>query len=200
MISEVPGYMKRTEIGGWDDPEFTRIGVMYDTDLMPFERTLAPGEEFTTAGASLLPFRNGDGFNDPHWRLPSYSAQVLERRVDSAGPPWIYNTWEPFERRINRDTTLELVEAAGAMGMDIFTIDDGWQQEYGENTVNLAAFPGGLEPILARWTNAACGWACGFRWRRSAHRRRCIGSILSGPRWARTASPRSPAQRPVRKR
>jgi alpha-galactosidase len=35
------------------------------------------------------------------------------------------------------------------MGMDIFTIDDGWQLDYGENTVNTAAFPGGLEPILA---------------------------------------------------
>ncbi len=34
------------------------------------------------------------------------------------------------------------------MGMDIFTIDDGWQQEYGENAVNLKAFPGGLQPIL----------------------------------------------------
>ena len=69
------------------------------------------------------------------------------RRVDAQGPPWIYNTWEPFERGINRDTVLELIDAAGAMGMDIFTIDDGWQQEYGENTVNLAAFPGGLQPI-----------------------------------------------------
>lgn len=149
VVSEVPGYMKRTEIGGWDDPEQTPIGVMYDTDLMPFERMLAPGEEFTTASASLVLYRRGDGFNDPQWRLPAYSSQVLERRVDSAGPPWIYNTWEPFQRRINRDTALELVDAASAMGMDVFTIDDGWQQEYGENAVNLAAFPGGLDPILA---------------------------------------------------
>ncbi len=149
VMNEVPGYMKRTEIGGWDDPEHARIGVMYDTDLMPFERSLAPGEAFTTANASLIPYRRGDGFNDPQWRLPSYTAQVLERRVDDAGPPWIYNTWEPFQRRINHDTTMELIEAAGAMGMDIFTIDDGWQQEYGENAVNLAAFPGGLEPVLS---------------------------------------------------
>ena len=148
VISEVPGYMKRTEIGGWDSAEGVRIGVMYDTDLMPFERTLAPGEEFTTAAASLVAFRNGDGFNDPHWALPSYTAKILERRVDFQGPPWIYNTWEPFERGINHDIALELIDAAGAMGMDIFTIDDGWQQEYGENTVNLTAFPGGLQSIM----------------------------------------------------
>jgi alpha-galactosidase len=74
---------------------------------------------------------------------------VLERRVDRAGPPWIYNTWEPFERRIDHDTTMELIKAASAMGMDVFTIDDAWQLEYGENAVNTTAFPGGLEPILA---------------------------------------------------
>jgi alpha-galactosidase len=44
---------------------------------------------------------------------------------------------------------MDLIDAARAMGMDIFTIDDGWQAEYGENAVNLSAFPGGLEPILA---------------------------------------------------
>jgi alpha-galactosidase len=149
IINEVPGYMKRTEVAGWDYPESTPIRVMYDTDLMPFERTVAAGEEFTTACASLVPFRRGDGFRDPQWRLPSYAAQVLERRVDREGPPWIYNTWEPFERGIDKNTTLQLIEAASAMGMDIFTIDDGWQLEYGENTVNTTAFPGGLDPILA---------------------------------------------------
>lgn len=147
IVSEVPGWMKRTEIGGWDDPKWQRIGVLYDTDLMPFERSLAAGEEFSTAAVSLVAFRNGDGFNDPHWRLPAYAAQVLERKIDAQGPPWIYNTWEPFTRNIHHDIVLELIDAAGEMGMDIFTIDDGWQSEYGENAVNLPAFPGGLKPI-----------------------------------------------------
>ncbi len=149
ILSEVPGYMKRTEIGGWDDPERVRIGVLYDTDLMPFERTLTGGQEFKTAAVSLVTFRNGDNYHDPRWVLPSYTSKVLMRRVNEQGPPWIYNTWEPFERGINQAIALELIDAAGAMGMDIFTIDDGWQQEYGDNAVNLAAFPGGLEPILS---------------------------------------------------
>jgi alpha-galactosidase len=148
IVSEVPGYMKRTEIAGWNAPDGVRVSVKYDTDLMPFERRIGGGEEFATANASLIPFRDGDGFNDPQWSLPGYAAQVLERRVDAQGPPWIYNTWEPFERGINQAIALELIDAAGAMGMDIFTIDDGWQQEYGENAVNLTSFPGGLEPIL----------------------------------------------------
>ncbi len=148
ILSEVPGYMKRTEIVGWDDPDRVKISVMYDTDLMPFERSLAAGEQFVTAGVSLLTFRNGDGFHDPKWVLPSYTAKTLVRRVDAQGPPWLYNTWEPFQRKINHDIALQLIEAAGSMGMDIFTIDDGWQLEYGENAVNLTSFPGGLKPIL----------------------------------------------------
>jgi len=149
VLNEVPGYMKRTEIFGWDEPDRSPIGVMYDTDLMPFERSLAPGEVFTSASASLLTFRNGDGFRDPHWVLPSYAAKILMRRVDQQGAPWIYNTWEPFEREINRETVLKLIDVASNIGMDIFTIDDGWQQEYGENAVNTTAFPGGLKPIQA---------------------------------------------------
>jgi alpha-galactosidase len=148
VLSEVPGYMKRTEITGWDEPDRIGIRVLYDTDLMPFARTLAPGETFTTASASLVAFRHNDGLHDPHWAVPSYAAQVLERRVDHEGPPWIYNTWEPFERTINEAIALQLIDAASSMGMDIFTIDDGWQQEYGDNTVNLTAFPRGLDPIL----------------------------------------------------
>jgi alpha-galactosidase len=147
VISEVPGYLKRTEIFGWDEPDRSPIGVLYDTDLMPFERSLAPAEEFRSASVSLLTFRNGDGFHDPHWVLPSYTAKILMRRVDAHGAPWIYNTWEPFEREINRETVLKLLEVASNIGIDIFTIDDGWQLEYGENAVNPTSFPGGLKSI-----------------------------------------------------
>jgi alpha-galactosidase len=147
ILSEVPGYMKRTEINAWSHPGSVSIGVLYDTDLMPFERSIAPGEEFTTAAVSLLTFRNGDGFSDPHWVLPAYTAKVLERRVGATGAPWIYNTWEPFQRGIDREITLKLIDVAGFIGMDIFTIDDGWQKEYGENTVDSNSFLGGLETI-----------------------------------------------------
>ena len=44
-------------------------------------------------------------------------------------------------------TTLELIDIAGSMGMDIFTIDDGWQKEYRREHGRLHAFPGGLDDI-----------------------------------------------------
>ncbi|HEY2469737.1 MAG TPA: alpha-galactosidase [Terracidiphilus sp.] len=148
IVNEVPGYMKRTEIGGWDNPDHVRISAMYDTDIMPFERSLAPGETFTTASVSLIPYRNNSVLYDPHWLLPTYTTKILERRINEQGPPWIYNTWEPFQRTINHNLALELIDAAGDVGFDIFTIDDGWQQEYGDNVVNTTAFPGGLDPMI----------------------------------------------------
>lgn len=148
VLNEVPGYMERTEIAGWDADNTVRISAMYDTDIMPFERRLAPAEEYTTAFVSLLPFRRDDSFNDPRWRVSSYTSAILERRINKQGPPWIYNTWEPFERGINQQISMELIEAAGTIGMDVFTIDDGWQQEYGDNAVSPTAFPDGLDPII----------------------------------------------------
>ena len=153
ILNEVPGYMKRTEVAGWDADNTVRISAMYDTDIMPFERRLAPAEEYSTAFVSLLPFRRDNGFRadefiDPRWRVPSYTSQILERRINKQGPPWIYNTWEPFERGINQQISMELIGAAGTMGIDIFTIDDGWQKEYGGNAVSPTAFPSGLDPII----------------------------------------------------
>ncbi len=149
VVSEVPGYMKRTEINGWHDTEHVGVRVMYDTDLMPFERTLAPGEEFKTAAVSLITYKNGDGFRDPKWVIPSYMGQVLVRRLNATGAPWIYNTWEPFQRHLTQELVMNLVDIAGKMGMDIFTIDDGWQKTYGDNAVDMVSFPGGLKPIQA---------------------------------------------------
>ena len=123
------------------------FGVLYDTDLMPFERTLAPGAEFKTAATSSLHFAMVMGFTIPIGYFPLTRPRFCNESRLAHGAPWIYNTWEPFERGINRDITLQLVKVAGDMGMDIFTIDDGWQQEYGENTVDPKAFPGGLDSI-----------------------------------------------------
>jgi alpha-galactosidase len=122
---------------------------MYDTDLFPFERSLQPGETFTSAKSSIAFFANGRGFADPRWVMPSYTSQVLMKKGPGYQPPWIYNTWEPFERSITRSTTMELIVAAGRMGMDVFTIDDGWQAAYGDNAINRKLFPDGLDEIQA---------------------------------------------------
>lgn len=146
ILNEAPGYLKRTEIGSsWSE----RFQVMYDTDLFPFGRTLAPGETFVSAKSSLVFFHDNDGLNDPRWVAPRYAARVLARRKGTGQPPWIFNTWEPFLRGINQQTVGELAEVAKEMGLDVFTIDDGWQLEYGSNDFDAARFPAGFKGVKA---------------------------------------------------
>jgi alpha-galactosidase len=146
VLNEAPGYLKRTEMGGgWNN----RIQVMYDTDLFPFARTLEPGETFASARSSIVFFADGKGLADSRWVVPTYTSQVLMRRGRSFQPRWLYNTWEPFQRQIDEATSADLIKVAGRMGMDIFTIDDGWQAEYGDNRENRQNFPGGLAKIGA---------------------------------------------------
>ena len=144
-MNGAPGYTKRTELVGWGDG----VQLMYDTDLFPFERTLQPGETFTSAKSSIAFFADGKGFADPRWIMPSYTSQALMKKGAAYQPPWIYNTWEPFERGITKGITMDLIAAAGRMGMDVFTIDDGWQADYGDNAINLKLFPNGLDEIQA---------------------------------------------------
>ncbi len=144
ILNEAPGYLKRTEIGeGWGE----RFRVMYDTDLFPFRRTLPPGETFESAKCSLVFFDDGHGFEDSHWAIPGYVSRHVVRRPGNTAPPWVFNTWEPFLRGINAKTVAELAPVARAMGLAIFTIDDGWQAEYGSNEIDSKNFPGGFSQI-----------------------------------------------------
>ena len=145
VLSEVPGYMKRMEIAdGWS----SSFAAMYDTDLFPFERTLAPHETFTSAAASVLFYQRGTA-EDPHWRIPSYVRDRIAHDHEKTPPEWIYNTWEPWQRTINASLVKTLIAKASADGFTLFTMDDGWQQIYGENVVNKEHFPQGLGPVFA---------------------------------------------------
>ncbi len=146
ILNEAPGYLKRTEIGsGWSE----RFLVMYDTDLFPFGRTLDPGETFESAKSSLVFFYDNRGLNDPRWVVPRYVARVIARRHGTGQPAWIFNTWEPFLRGINEQIVKELALAANEIGLDIFTIDDGWQLEYGSNEFDKTRFPAGFAGVKA---------------------------------------------------
>ncbi len=143
VMNEAPGWMKRTEMNGWG----RSVRVMFDTDIFPFERRVAAGETYTSAKSSIAFFREDHTATDSRRVMPPYTSKVLMRKGGSYQPPWIYNTWEPFLRGINSRIAMDLIKVAGRMGLDILTIDDGWQAEYGENDINLQAFPGGLDEI-----------------------------------------------------
>ncbi len=149
VLSEVPGYLKRTELGqiGWHQwtPAFS---AMYDTDLFPFERSLAPHETFKTAGVSVLFYKRGTS-EDPHWRISEYVRDCIAHNRGSSSP-WIYNTWEPFHKDISAALMKEVVPRAASAGFGLLTLDDGWETLYGDNTVDAAKFPQGLDPVFAQ--------------------------------------------------
>ncbi len=143
VMNEAPGWMKRTEMVNWGDG----VKVMYDADLFPFERTLAPGKSFTSAASGIAFFKDGEGFADPHWVMPSYTSEVLMKKGAAYQPPWIYNTWEPFFQDLTEAAVRESIPPAARMGMDVVTIDTGWATSYADNEVNRKKFPQGLEEI-----------------------------------------------------
>ena len=148
LLNETPGYLKRIDLGniGWLQwvPGFS---VGYDTDLFPFERTLQPQESFTTAAVSVLAYRRGTAA-DPHWRIPTFVHEVIEHNR-SKQPQWIYNTWEPFHKEINATLLKEIIPHAAANGFTLLALDDGWEERYGDYSVNATRFPLGLDPVFA---------------------------------------------------
>lgn len=150
VLSEVPGVLKRTEVGVIGRWHQWKPGVvaMYDTDLFPFERTLAPDESFDTAAVSFLLYRRKTA-QDPHWLIPQYVVRHIARRVPEGTPRWVYNTWEPWETRIGSTQLLKVEQAVAQSGFGLFVIDDGWEQKRGDNAVQPVLFPQGLAPETA---------------------------------------------------
>lgn len=142
-LNEAPGHLKRVETGAWFWEGALRL--MYDTDLFPLEVRLTPGARWTSARVSLVFTQEGCDYADPRWAVPAAVADVV--RKPSAQPAWHYNTWVTCGPRPDADTVNALIPIAGRMGFDIFTIDDGWQAEYGDNAVHAERFPKGLEPL-----------------------------------------------------
>ncbi len=142
-LNDTPGHLKRVETGAWFWEGAVRL--MVDTDLFPLEIRLGPGESWRSARAGLVFAIDGQGFDDPRWAVPAAVADVV--RKPGAVPAWHFNTWEPFGPRPGEAGVLALIPLAARMGFDIFTIDDGWQADYGDNAVHPERFPNGLEPL-----------------------------------------------------
>jgi alpha-galactosidase len=142
-MNEVPGIMKRINTSWtWQ----SGIQLMYDTDIFPFERSVAPNETFATAKLGIAFTQEGTEAA-PQRVIPAYTSDILHKKGATFQPPWIYNTWENFFRNIDQSLIKALVPLAGQMGYDIFTLDDGWAAMMGSNDIDTAHFPDGLHVI-----------------------------------------------------
>ncbi len=153
LLNESPGWMKRTDLLNWGQG----VAVGYDTDLFPFERKLAPGETFTTAASDTAFFVENKGFEDLHWVLPGYVSAVLQRKGSAFRSPWFGNTWEPFFQNYDEAAVKSILPTASAMGLDIYTLDTGWSEDYADNVPNPAKFPNGLSDLRSQFESKGIG-------------------------------------------
>lgn len=87
-----------------------------------------------------------------------FQLQYCSPNPESRKPYIFYNTWAFQERNkfynkaayldsMNYDRISQEIDAAHAMGVDVFVIDTGWYQKTGDWQVDLARFPDGLREI-----------------------------------------------------
>jgi alpha-galactosidase len=153
VMNEAPGWMKRTQMINFGEG----VSVMYDTDLFPFKRSLAPGQTFTSAKSGVAFCVEGRGTADPRWVMPTYTSQVLLKKGAAYQPPWFYNTWDPFTWNYDESLILGLAPIAAQMGFDIFTLDTGWSDNYNDNRVDRQKFPRGLDSVRAALASQGMG-------------------------------------------
>lgn len=147
--NEAPGVLKRTTMF-WDAPEIT-TGLSHAEDRFPFRRWLSPGQTWETPPVFTMVYNN---YEDPDQVLNRELNQYLNYHLGTRlsqlteKPTFVYNTWEPFNKNINEKLVMELAKAAADAGMKEFVIDDGWNDNYGDWTIDKEKFPNGFKPIF----------------------------------------------------
>ncbi len=118
---------------------------------------LKPGETFVaplfTGGFSSR------GFDHMSETLYDWQYDVLLPRGQktnkaAAERPVIYNSWYPYEFRVDEKNCTGLLEECAALGVELFVIDDGWMpgrttdvSGLGDWVTDPVRFPNGLAPI-----------------------------------------------------
>jgi alpha-galactosidase len=99
---------------------------------------------------------SGDGIDGLARVFHAYQRSLAGDRLDRPRPV-IYNSWEATGFDVHAGHQLGLAERAVRAGVETFVVDDGWFTGRDGDTAGLGdwyvdeqAFPGGLEPFVAR--------------------------------------------------
>ncbi len=118
---------------------------------LPFRRWLAPGASFAAPRTFAIVYAGTPRFEDVlNTAVPDFVRRHMGIRLSRlpVKPSFVYNTWEPFNKKIDAPLVMALATAAAAAGVKEFVIDDGWQDIYGDWGIDLAKFPDGLKPVV----------------------------------------------------
>ncbi|MGW0908346.1 alpha-galactosidase [Streptomyces sp. NPDC002853] len=112
---------------------------------------LGPGEEFTTPRLAGLYADGGFGATSRAWHA-YVLAHVLPHPDEIR--PVLYNSWEATGFDVDEASQLALATRAGALGAELFVMDDGWFGARRDETAGLGdwtpspdRFPRGLTPL-----------------------------------------------------
>lgn len=124
--------------------------------LQPGEVQLAPGESFTTPEAILAVSTRGR-----NGAMAQHHAAVRQRLVWPGGTmrprPVHLNSWEACYFDHDAERIVALAEAAAAIGVERFILDDGWFKGRKDDTAGLGdwcadcvKYPDGIGPLAER--------------------------------------------------
>ncbi len=90
--------------------------------------------------------------------LRNYLLNQIYETPSARVPEYYYNTWgmqrqdrtKPLRGILTYDRIFEEIDYAAELGVDIFVLDDGWENAMGEWFPNKQRFPEGLAPIKKR--------------------------------------------------
>ncbi len=103
-------------------------------------------------------FYKGDDLETGKAMIRNYLFHQICEKPASRVPEYYYNTWgmqredrnKPLRGILTYDRIFKEIENAAELGMDIFVLDDGWENKQGEWFPNKERFPQGLAPIKER--------------------------------------------------
>ena len=149
--NEAPGVLKH--IAAFDGNRALVAGLTPRGQPYAFRRYVAPGRSWQSPQIFSVVYANAPSFESIlNTVVPDFVRRHLGTRLaaNPHRPVFVYNTWEPFQTKIDEALLLELVDAAAAAGAQEFVIDDGWQDINGDWGVDRVKFPRGLGPVIER--------------------------------------------------
>ncbi|MCF6333319.1 MAG: alpha-galactosidase, partial [Draconibacterium sp.] len=103
-------------------------------------------------------FYAGNHLEDGKQMIRNYLFNQICEKAASRVPDFYYNTWgmqrqdktKPLRGILTYERIFNEIENAAELGVDIFVLDDGWENRQGEWFPNSERFPEGLAPIKER--------------------------------------------------
>ena len=161
--NETPGVTKRTAVNL--DGGTVTVGLTYPDQDYGFRKWLRPGERWDTPWTFIGLYQDS---HDPFAVVQGAVADFVRRHMGirlakiKNKPVFVYNTWVPFQDRIDEKLIIELAEAAAQCGIEEFIIDAGWFtlatndssvekswfKQCGDWRIDPIKFPRGLKPVF----------------------------------------------------